>query len=119
MSLLGVLEFSAFHPVITSSKTTPRPLTGIRLKPSATPLWGGPSGHLADPIPNTILWPKEFQICQTSNTLLRPNGHRLNGCCLCLAPQTKYDSSTVRRKMKVRSIFEQFKAIVAKWTLGT
>ena len=38
---------------ITSSSTTPTPLTGIRLNPCVTPLWSGPSGHLADPTPNT------------------------------------------------------------------
>ena len=48
---LGVPEFSAFPPVLTPSTT---PLTGIRLNPCATPLWGGPSGHLADPTPNTF-----------------------------------------------------------------
>ena len=52
MSLLGVIEFSAFLPVLTSSMT---PLIGIRLIPCATPLWGGPSGHLADPTLNAVL----------------------------------------------------------------
>ena len=50
ISLLGVPEFSAFSLVFASSTTT---LTGIRLHPCATRLWGGPSGHLADPTPNT------------------------------------------------------------------
>ena len=54
MSLLGVLEFSAFLSVLSSSTT----LTGIKLNSCATPLWGGPSGHLADPIPNTGYEPK-------------------------------------------------------------
>ena len=53
MSLLGVPDFLASPPVLTSSTTTPTPLTGIRLNPCATPLWGGPSGHLADATPNT------------------------------------------------------------------
>ena len=53
MSLLGVPEFSVFFPVFTSSTATPTSLTGIRLNPCATPLWGGPSGHLAAPTPNT------------------------------------------------------------------
>ena len=55
MSLQGVLEFSAF-PAVFSSSTTLR--TGIRLNQSATPLWSGPSGHLADPTPNTGYEPK-------------------------------------------------------------
>ena len=50
MSLLGVLEFTPFPLVFTSSTSTPTSLTGIRLNPCATPLWGGPSGDLADPI---------------------------------------------------------------------
>ena len=58
MSLLGVPEFTPFPPVCTSATTTPTPLTGIRLDPCATPLWGGPSGHLADPTPNTGYEPK-------------------------------------------------------------
>ena len=53
MSLLGVPEFSAFPPVLFSSTSTPTPLTGVRLNPCASPLWGGPSGPLADPTPNT------------------------------------------------------------------
>ena len=53
MSLLGVPEVTPFPPVCTWSTTTPTPLTGIRPNPGATPLWGGPSGHLADPTPNT------------------------------------------------------------------
>ena len=53
MSLLVFLEFSAFPPVFTSSTATPTLPTGIRLNPCATQLWGGPSGHLADPTPNT------------------------------------------------------------------
>ena len=52
---LGVPEFSAFPPVLSSSAALP---TGIRLNPCATPLWGGPSGHLADPTPNTGYEPK-------------------------------------------------------------
>ena len=36
----------------------PTPLTGIRPNPCATPLWGGPSGHLEDPTPNTGNEPK-------------------------------------------------------------
>ena len=40
-------------PVFSPSTATPTPLTGIRLNPCATPLWGGPSGHLADATPNT------------------------------------------------------------------
>ena len=54
MSLLGVLEFSVCLRVLPSSMTPPTPLTGIRPNPCATPLWGGPSGHLADPTPNTV-----------------------------------------------------------------
>ena len=51
--LLGVPHFSAIPPVVPSSTTPPTPLTGIRPNPCATPHWGGPSGHLADPTPNT------------------------------------------------------------------
>ena len=43
--------FSSPTPSLTSSAASPTPLTGIRC---ATPLWGGPSGHLARPIPNTV-----------------------------------------------------------------
>ena len=68
MSLLGVPEFSAFPPVFTSSTTTPTPLTGIRLNPCVTPLWGGPSGHLADPTPNTL--PKR-ETCHALRAILR------------------------------------------------
>ena len=49
----GVLVFSAFPSVLTSSSTTPTPLTGIRRNPCPTPFWAGMSGHLADPTPNT------------------------------------------------------------------
>ena len=51
----------SFDPVssyFSSPAASPTPLTGIRLNPCATPLWGGPSGHLADPIPNTGYEPK-------------------------------------------------------------
>ena len=50
MSLLNVP--STPFPHIFSSPTA-SPLTGTRLNPCATPLWDGPSGHLADPTPNT------------------------------------------------------------------
>ena len=58
VSLLGVPELTPFPRVITSSTTTPTPLTGIRLKPCATTLWSGPSGHLAGPTQNTGYEPK-------------------------------------------------------------
>ena len=58
MSLLGVPEFPPFPPIFSSPTTTPTPLNEIRLNPCATPLWGGPSGHLADPTPNTGYEPK-------------------------------------------------------------
>ena len=58
MSLLGVPKLSAFPSVLTSSTATPTPLTGIRLNLCTTPLWGGPSGHLAHPTPNTGYEPK-------------------------------------------------------------
>ena len=58
MPLLGVPEFTSFLPVFALATTTPTPRTGIRLNPCATPLWGGPSGHLADPTPNTGYEPK-------------------------------------------------------------
>ena len=51
-------SFDPFPPIFSSPPTTPTPLTGIRLNPCATPLWGGPSGHLADPTPNTGYGPK-------------------------------------------------------------
>ena len=54
MSLLGVLEFSAFPLVLSSSTTQPIPLTGIRLNPCGTPFWCRPSGHLADPTPDSF-----------------------------------------------------------------
>ena len=57
MSLLNVPSIP-FLPVFSQSTTTPTPLTGIRLNPCATLLWGGLSGHLADPIPNTGYEPK-------------------------------------------------------------
>ena len=47
-----------FPPIFSSPTTTSTPLTGIRLNPCATPLWRGPSGHLADPTPNTCYEPK-------------------------------------------------------------
>ena len=53
LAIEGVPDFPPFPPVFASSTTTQTPLTGITLNPSATPLWGGQSGHLADPIPNT------------------------------------------------------------------
>ena len=59
MSLLNVPS-TPFPPIFSSPTASltpliasPTPLTGIRLNRCATPLWGGPSGHLADPIPNT------------------------------------------------------------------
>ena len=56
-SLLNVPS-TPFPPVFSPSTTTPTPLTGIRPNPCATPLWSGPSGHLADPTPNTSYEPK-------------------------------------------------------------
>ena len=58
MSPLGVPQLSAFPPVMPSSTKPPTALTGIGLNPCATPLWGGPSGHLADPTPSTGYEPK-------------------------------------------------------------
>ena len=64
MSLLNVRS-NPFLPIfltptasLTPPTASPTPLTGIRLTPCATPLWSGPSGHLADPIPNTGHEPK-------------------------------------------------------------
>ena len=31
-------------------------MTGFRFNPCAAPLWGGPSGNLSDPTPNTQCW---------------------------------------------------------------
>ena len=58
MSLLGVPSVSSSFcvtppPTWTSSPAT---LTGIRSPQSATPLLGGQSGHVADPIPTTGCW---------------------------------------------------------------
>ena len=50
MSLLNVPS-TPLPPVFSPSTATPTPLTGIRPNPCATPLWGEPSGHLADPNP--------------------------------------------------------------------
>ena len=47
-----------FFLFVSSLSASPTPLTGIKLNPCATPLWGGPSGHLAGPIPNTGYEPK-------------------------------------------------------------
>ena len=64
MSLLNVPSnpfppiFSSLASSLTPPTAPPTPLTGIRLNPCATPLWGGPSGHLADPIPDTGYEPK-------------------------------------------------------------
>ena len=57
MSLLSVPS-TPFPPIFSSPTTTPTPLTGLRLTPCATPLWGGPPGHLADPTPNIGSEPK-------------------------------------------------------------
>ena len=68
MSLLSVPQIP-FPPVFTPSSNTPTPLTGIRQNPCATPLWGGPSGHLADPTPNTGYEPKFCIDVRTSTYL--------------------------------------------------
>ena len=52
------LILSSLTATLTPPTASPTPLTGIRLNPCATPLWGGPSGHLADPIPSTGYEPK-------------------------------------------------------------
>ena len=64
MSLLNVPS-TPFPPVFSSPTTSltpptasPTSLTGIRSTSCATPLGDGPSGHLADPIPNTGSEPK-------------------------------------------------------------
>ena len=77
MSLLGVPEFTPLPPVFTSSTTTPT-LTGIRLNPCATPLWSGPSGHLADPIPNT-----EGARSYLQTFFVDPT-HFTKRCCVCV-----------------------------------
>ena len=72
MSLLNVPS-TPFPPVFSPSTTTPAPLTGIRLNPCATPLWGGPSGHLADPTPNTGYEPKIcIDVASTRRSIFRP-----------------------------------------------
>ena len=72
MSLLNVPS-TPFPPVFSPSTTTPTPLTGIRLNPRATPLWGGPSGHLADPTPNTGYEPKIcIDVASTRRSTFRP-----------------------------------------------
>ena len=62
--MLNVL-WTPFPPILSSltasltpSAASPTPLTRIWLNPCATPLWSGPSGHLADPTPNTGYEPK-------------------------------------------------------------
>ena len=57
LSLLHVPS-APFPLVFSPSTTTPTPLTGIRPNPCATPLWGGPSGHLFGPTPNIGHEPK-------------------------------------------------------------
>ena len=57
MSLLNILS-TPLLPLFSSPTASPTPLTGFRLNPCATPLWGRPSGHLAGPIPNTGYEPK-------------------------------------------------------------
>ena len=52
ISLLKVLS-TPFLLIFSSPTTTQTPLTGIRLNPCPTLLWGGPSGHLASPTSNT------------------------------------------------------------------
>ena len=52
ISLLNVLS-TPFLRIFSSPSTTQTPLTGIRLNPCPTLLWGGPSGHLANPTPTT------------------------------------------------------------------
>ena len=47
-----------FFFFVSSLSASPTPLTGIKFNPCATPLWGGPSGQLADPIQNTGYEPK-------------------------------------------------------------
>ena len=64
MSLLNVpcCRLPAILSSPTCSLTRPyassTPLTGIRRNPCATPPWGGMSGHLATPIPDTSYEPK-------------------------------------------------------------
>ena len=59
MSLLKVPStpfppiFSSPTASLTPPTASPTPLTGIRSNPCVTPLGDGPSGHLADSIPNT------------------------------------------------------------------
>ena len=61
-------------PIFSSPPASPTPLTGIRLNPCAAPLSGGPSGRLADPIPNTGV---QLQGCLRLVELGRPNGVQL------------------------------------------
>ena len=60
---------SLFSPLVFTSSATP--LTGIRLNPCATPLCSGPSGHLADPAPNT---PQPHHDTNTHHTMLLLTG---------------------------------------------
>ena len=57
--LLNV-PLAPFPPIFSLPTASPTPLTGIRLTPCATTLWSGPSGHVADPIPNTGHEPKLY-----------------------------------------------------------
>ena len=52
MSLLNVPDIP-FPSVFAPLTAAPTPLTGIRQNLCATSFWGGLSGHLADPTPNT------------------------------------------------------------------
>ena len=53
-----LLSFSSRTASLAPPTASPTLLTGVRVKPCATPLWGGQSGHLAGPIPNTGYEPK-------------------------------------------------------------
>ena len=81
MSLLGVppRPFRAIFSSPTCSLTRPSasstPLTGTRKSPCATPPWGGMSGHLANPAPDTGYEPK---ICVDASDKRTPINLRSN-----------------------------------------
>ena len=60
--------------------STPSPsslsMTELRRSPCATPLWGGPSGHLADPNPNTGYEPSTCIAVSSEHTPINHSSRR-------------------------------------------
>ena len=105
MSLLNVPS-TPLPPIFSSPTASPTPLTGIRVNPCATPLWGGPSGHLACPIPDTkgsskvVIGTEEqschiaVDLCSQSETSTRQRLPALHGklCTMSLASTGQADT---------------------------